>query len=59
VIGLFAAEVRHDFERRDRWFFLLQSMLATSHLTDAQHCDPESVEYAGVHNGMHVWEAHT
>lgn len=32
-------------------------MLAVSHLTDVQHCHVDTIEYAGVHNGRHVWMA--
>lgn len=56
---VYALEVREDFEKRDRWFFLHQSMIATEHLTEVQHCDPESVEYAGVHRGWHVFLGHS
>lgn len=58
-VGFYALEVRDDFEKRDRWFFLHQSMIATEHLTEVQHCDPESVEYAGIHRGWHVFLGHS
>ena len=43
----------------DHWFFLLQSQLAVSHLTDCQHCDVETISYAGIINGKHVWMGRT
>jgi hypothetical protein len=58
-VGFYALEVREDFEKRDKWFFLHQSQIAAEHLTEVQHCDPESVEYAGTHRGWHVWLAHS
>ncbi len=66
---MYASEAREDFEFEcyeglpwyppAHWFFLLQSMLAVSHLTDCQHCDVETISYAGQANGKHIWIART
>ena len=63
MILMYASEAREDFDRRrsplyhprDHWFFLLQSFLAVSHLSDCQHCDVETISYAGEINNKRVW----
>lgn len=59
AVGMFAAEARNDFEKRDPWFFLHQASIACEHLTEVEHCEVETIEYAGVHNGRHVWLGHS
>lgn len=72
-IGMCALEAKLPFEDRvfdedafekrllddEGLFFLHQCITALFYLTDVQHCDVGSIDYAGVFHGKHVWMGRT
>lgn len=56
VLGLDSI-IEPVMDEAESLFFLHQCMIAVEHLVEVQHCDVDTIKYAGVLYGRHVWMA--